>query len=112
MTSHDNQSYEAREFGHDGEIREVAQISSLTRARLHARARSADVDVAFVTLALPERTDIFCRGRNRLRIRRPGAPIGVLTTAPGEFMHVGGRTELGDRGELIRPAIGTPYEVA
>lgn len=108
----ENQHYEARAFGHDGEVIEVAHVGNLARARQHARARSVFEDVAYVTLALPERTDIFCRGRNRLRIRKPGVPIDVLTTAPGEFAHVGGRTELGDRGEIIRPAIGQPYEVA
>lgn len=58
-------------FDHQGEAAEIAEIANREAARRHARARSRHASIAYATIVDGDRLDVFARGKNRLRIKRP-----------------------------------------
>lgn len=58
-------------FDHDGVVTETVEVAKAEAARRIARLASRKREIAYATVRTPERTDVFARGKGRLRIARP-----------------------------------------
>lgn len=63
--------YRVIAFDYHGEAAEIAEIVNRESARRHARKRSREKTIAYAAMVDGDRLDIFARGKNRLRIKRP-----------------------------------------
>ncbi|MCW2922417.1 MAG: hypothetical protein JWL76_2291 [Thermoleophilia bacterium] len=58
-------------FDHDGVVTETVEVARAEAARRIARVASRKLEIAYATVRTFERTDVFARGKGRLRITRP-----------------------------------------
>lgn len=58
-------------FDHDGSVTETVEVASAASARRIARLATRKREIAYATVRTHERTDVFARGKGRLRIARP-----------------------------------------
>ena len=58
-------------FDHDGSVTETSEVARAEAARRIARVATRKQGVAYATVRTHERTDVFARGKGRLRIARP-----------------------------------------
>jgi hypothetical protein len=58
-------------FDHDGVVTETVEVARADAARRIARLATRRRDIAYATVRTHERTDVFARGKGRLRIARP-----------------------------------------
>ena len=58
-------------FDHDGSVTETVEVASDVAARRIARLATRRPGIAYATVRTPERTNVFARGKGRLRISRP-----------------------------------------
>ncbi len=58
-------------FDHDGSVTETVEVARAEGARRIARLATRKREIAYATVRTHERTDVFARGKGRLRIARP-----------------------------------------
>lgn len=58
-------------FDHDGSVTETVEVTRAEAARRIARLATRRREIAYATVRTHERTDVFARGKGRLRIARP-----------------------------------------
>jgi hypothetical protein len=58
-------------FDHDGSVTETVEVARAEAARRIARLATRKREIAYATVRTHERTDVFARGKGRLRIARP-----------------------------------------
>lgn len=58
-------------FDHQGSVTETVEVARPEAARRIARLATRRAEIAYATVRTPERTDVFARGKGRLRIARP-----------------------------------------
>jgi hypothetical protein len=58
-------------FDHEGSVTETVEIANAVAARRLARVATRRREIAYATVRTAERTDVFARGKGRLRIARP-----------------------------------------